>query len=110
MKNRKVMTVLAAFGVMVLSAGCSGKTPAAAESQESQTETQEETEPAEEEEEAPTALTEEEEQDLYNLYIKVNNSILGSVDSSLGRYFSYIEYQEEFVKPDGYYDCYSISE
>ncbi len=110
MKNRKVMTVLAAFGVMVLSAGCSGKTPVAAESQESQTETQEETEPAEEEEEAPTALTEEEEQDLYNLYIKVNNSILGSVDSSLGRYFSYIEYQEEFVKPDGYYDCYSISE
>lgn len=112
MKNRSKMAVLAALGVMVFAAGCSGKTPAAADGQESQAETQEEAEPAEEEqkEEAPAALTEEEEQDLYNLYIKVNNSILDSVSSSLSRYFSYVEYQEEFVKPDGYYDCYSISE
>lgn len=110
MKNRSMMAVFAALGVMVFASGCSGKTPAAADGQESQTEAPEETEPEEAEEEEPEGLTEEEEQDLYNLYIKVNNSILDSVGSSLSRYFNYIEYQEEFVKPDGYYDCYSISE
>ena len=109
MKKRYLMAVFTAFAVMVFAAGCSGKTSDTADGQESTGEAQEEA-GTEEEEEAPAGLTEEEEQDLYNLYIGVNNSILDSVNRSLSRYFNYIEYQEEFVKPDGYYDCYSISE
>lgn len=106
MKNRYLTAVFTAFAVMVFAAGCSGKTSETADGQEGAGEAQVEAETEEE----PASLAEEEEQDLYNLYIKVNNSILDSVDSSLSRYFNYIEYQEEFVKPDGYYDCYSISE
>ena len=109
MKNRNLLAVLAIVAVTVFAAGCSGKKTETADGQESAGDAQVEAE-TEEEEQEPAGLTEEEEQELYNLYIRVNNSILDSVNSSLSRYFNYIEYQEEFVKPDGYYDCYSISE
>ena len=113
MRNKSLMAVLAALGVMVFAAGCSGKTPAETEEPAIQAEEEEAEEaetPEEEPEEEPAALTEEEEQDLYNLYIKVNNSMLDSVSSSLTKYFDYIEYQEEFVKPENGYFCYSVSE
>ena len=77
------MAVLAALGVMVFAAGCSGKTPAETEEPAIQAEEEEAETPEEEPKEEPAALTEEEEQDLYNLYIKVNNSMLDSVSSSL---------------------------
>lgn len=110
MRNKSLMAVLAVLGVMVFAAGCSGKTPAETEEPAIQAEEEEAETPEEEPEEEPAALTEEEEQDLYNLYIKVNNSMLDSVSSSLTKYFDYIEYQEEFVKPENGYFCYSVSE
>lgn len=107
MKNRKLTAVLAALGMMVLAAGCSGKTPAAESADSTGTETQE---PAETEEEEPAALTEEEEQELYNLYVKLNNVMVGRMNESLGKYFEYIDFQEEFTVLRDDYFCYSISD
>lgn len=59
-------------------------------------------------------LSEEQEQELYNAYIEVNNFMLGRVQDSLERYFSYVDVeQEEFALLDpsyDYFDCYSLSE
>ncbi len=53
------------------------------------------------------------DQELYNLYVSINNHMLGRLYDSLNRYFSYIAYQEEFALVDAddpdYY-CYSISD
>lgn len=107
MKNRRLGAFLAALAVLVLTAGCSGKTPAAEENG-NETEVQETEEPAEAEE--PAELTEEEEQELYNLYIKVNNTMVGRLGESLGKYFEYIDYQEEFTPLEEDYFVYSISD
>ncbi len=90
----------------VLAAGCSGKTSETPKS-ESGNETAEQE--IEEEEEA-AELSEEEEQELYNLYISINNYMLGRLSSSLSKYFEYVEFQEEFELLDEDYFCYSISE
>ncbi len=108
MKNKIWMTVLAAAGVMVLATGCSGKETAVV-SDEGTNETAEVQE-TEVEEEEPAALTEEEEQELYNLYIEINNTMVGRLGDSLGKYFEYIDYQEEFTVLKDFYFCYSISE
>lgn len=107
MKNRKLTAVFAALGMALLAAGCSGKTPAAESTETLDTEVQEEQEPEEEE---PEDLSEEEAQELYNLYVEVNNYMVGRLSESVGKYFEYIDYQEEFsVLKDDYF-CYSISE
>lgn len=54
------------------------------------------------------SASEEEEQLLYNDYIEINNFMLGRVYDSLDRYFSYVEFQEEFVLTDPDYWCYSM--
>ena len=107
MKNRRLGALLAALGIMVLAAGCSGKTPAA-EEEAAGAEVQETEE--QEEEEEPAELTEEEEQELYNLYIKINNTMVGRLGESLGKYFEYIDYQEEFTMLKEDYFVYSISD
>lgn len=57
---------------------------------------------------------EEQDQELYNAYIEVNNFMVGRLDSSLERYFSYVDIeQEEFTlldADDDYFSCYSLSE
>lgn len=71
----------------------------------------------EEQTETESSLTDEEKEDaereLYNLYINVNNFMLGRVQSSLERYFNYVDIeQEEFTLLDAdydYFDCYSLS-
>jgi len=107
MKNRRLIAVFAALGVMIFAAGCSGKTPAAEEGESGTPAQEEEEEPAEEE---PAELTEEEEQELYNLYIKTNNTMVGRLGESLGKYFEYIDFQEEFTVLEDDYFCYSISD
>ncbi|MDE6621500.1 MAG: YiiG family protein [Lachnospiraceae bacterium] len=57
---------------------------------------------------------EELEQELYNTYITINNFMLGRLDSSLERYFNYVDIEQmEFTlldEDDDYFDCYSLSE
>lgn len=101
----------AAFAVMMLAVtvtGCAGKTPAASvDEADHETSVQEE----EPEEEEPAELSEEEEQELYNLYIDLNNTMVGRLSSSLSKYFEYVDFQEEFTLLDGEdYFCYSVSE
>lgn len=108
MNQRKLTALLAAFGVLVLAAGCSGKT-AEDSSSAPKAETQETEEEAAAEEE-PAKLTEEEEQELYNLYVKLNNTMVGRMSESLGKYFEYIDAQEEFTVLRDDYFCYSISD
>ncbi|MDE6219225.1 MAG: YiiG family protein, partial [Lachnospiraceae bacterium] len=57
---------------------------------------------------------EELDQELYNNYIAINNFMLGRLDSSLERYFNYVDIEQmEFTlldEDDDYFDCYSLSE
>lgn len=51
-------------------------------------------------------------QELYNTYIDLNNAMTGRINDSLSRYFSYVDYSEEFqlLEENGnYYDCYDVS-
>lgn len=63
------------------------------------------TEPAAE----PTA-NEEIDTELYNAYIDVNNLMFGRFYDSVDRYYTYVDYQEEFVIPEGLYTCYNIGD
>lgn len=58
-------------------------------------------------------LSGEEESELYNTYINVNNFMIGRLQSSLERYFKYVDIeQEEFTlldANDSYFTCYSLS-
>lgn len=58
-------------------------------------------------------LDEETEHELYNLYIDINNAMVGRINDSLNRYFNYVNSEsEEFQLWDGdydYYDCYSVT-
>lgn len=68
--------------------------------------------------EADDSLSEEElealEQELYNTYISVNNFMVGRLSDSLGRYFQYVDIEQETFTlldaDDDYFDCYSLSE
>lgn len=57
-------------------------------------------------------LDEETERKLYNLYININNAMLGRINDSLNRYFDYVSTEsEEFQlwEEGGDYYCYSVS-
>ena len=104
--RKKLAAACAALMIAVTVMGCAGKTPAASEdSNENEASVQEE----EPEEEEPAALSEEEEQELYNLYIDLNNTMVGRLSSSLEKYFEYVDFQEEFtlLKGEDYF-CYSL--
>lgn len=104
--RKKLAAACAVMMIAVTVMGCAGKTPSAS-ADESEASVQEE----EPEEEEPAALSEEEEQELYNLYIDLNNTMVGRLSSSLAKYFEYVDFQEEFTLLDGEdYFCYSISE
>lgn len=58
-------------------------------------------------------LDEETEHKLYNLYVNINNAMLGRINDSLNRYFNYVNTESEefqlWEEGGDYYDCYSIS-
>ena len=57
-------------------------------------------------------LDEETARKLYNLYININNAMLGRINDSLNRYFDYVSTEsEEFQlwEEGGDYYCYSVS-
>lgn len=58
--------------------------------------------------ESAESFDESTEQELYNLYINVNNMMMGRIYDSLDRYFKYVDFQEEFTLLDDWYDCYSV--
>lgn len=50
--------------------------------------------------------------ELYNAYIDISNDIVGRLDDSLNRYFTYVDFDAEFRLLDengNFYDCYSVS-
>ncbi|MDE6896617.1 MAG: YiiG family protein, partial [Lachnospiraceae bacterium] len=104
--RRRLAAACAVMMIAVMAMGCAGKTPAAStDGNDTETSVQEE-EPAEEE---PAELSEEEEQELYNLYIGLNNTMVGRLSSSLSKYFEYVDFQEEFTLLNGEdYFCYSL--
>lgn len=70
------------------------------------------------EEDRPTpvpegVLDDETAQQLYNLYIDINNAMLGRVNDSLIEYFSYVDVESDEFKlldeTDANYNCYSLS-
>lgn len=103
---KKRILILGAACVLALS-GCKGaKIPVAGLTKETdakEIETEKETEPA---------WSEENESELYNGYIDIYNHMVGRLNDSVNRYFSYVQYQEEFALVDDRtdYDNYSISE
>ncbi len=103
---KRKLAAACAVMIAVTVMGCSGKMPAASVDQNESGELVQEEEPEEEE---PQDLTEEEEQELYNLYIGLNNDMVGRLSSSLSKYFEYVDFQEEFtLLDDGDYFCYSL--
>lgn len=102
--RRRLAAAVLVLGVMMVGAGCAkGAEQAADEKEAAQTEEQ-----PEEPEAKP--WTEEDEQELYNLYVSINNTMLGRLADSLGKYFDDVEYQEEYSLLDDDYFCYSISD
>lgn len=100
--------VLAAALVLSLTA-CQEEVPAKKTDSASQTTSVREFASQEETTVDNTAL----DQELYNLYVSVNNHMVGRLYDSLDRYFNYIAYQEEFAlvdEDDPDYYCYSISD
>ena len=94
--RRRLAAACAVMMIAVMAMGCAGKTPAAStDGNDTETSVQEE-EPAEEE---PAELSEEEEQELYNLYIGLNNTMVGRLSSSLSKYFEYVVSSVD-VKPE----------
>lgn len=102
MRKRLAAAVLV---MMMVGAGCAkGDRQVAEEREAARTEEEQSEEPEAE----PWA--EEDEQELYNLYVSINNTMLGRLADSLGKYFDYVEYQEEYSLLDDDYFCYSISD
>lgn len=58
-------------------------------------------------------LDEETAQQLYNIYIDINNAMLGRINDSLIHYFTYVDIESDEFKlldeSDTYYGCYSLS-
>lgn len=58
-------------------------------------------------------LDEETEHELYNLYIDINNAMVGRINDSLNRYFDYVSTESEefqlWEEGGDYYDCYSVT-
>lgn len=58
-------------------------------------------------------LDEETEHELYNLYIDINNAMVGRINDSLNRYFNYVSSESEefqlWEEGGDYYDCYSVT-
>lgn len=103
--RRKLAAACAVMMIAATVAGCAGKTPAASADETDQEASVQEEEPEEE----PADLSEEEEQELYNLYIGLNNTMVGRLSSSLSKYFEYVDFQEEFTLLNGEdYFCYSL--
>lgn len=63
-----------------------------------------------EEENKAELWTEEDEQELYNLYVQINNEMIGQVGDAIGEYFYHVEYQEEFSVLDDAYTCFLVSD
>lgn len=53
-------------------------------------------------------FSEEDEQELYNLYVDINNYMVGRLYDSIERYFKYVAFEEEFSLIDKGYTCYSM--
>ena len=53
-------------------------------------------------------FSEEDEQELYNLYVDINNYMVGRLYDSIERYFKYVAFEEEFSLIDNSYTCYSM--
>lgn len=58
-------------------------------------------------------LDEDTEHELYNLYIDINNAMVGRINDSLNRYFNYVSSESEefqlWEEGGDYYDCYSVT-
>lgn len=117
--RRKCSIVLAALATACAITACEGL-PASGDKSVSNDKEPETSVSVKSEEESDTepSLSEEEaealEQELYNTYVNVNNFMLGRLQSSLERYFEYVDIeQEEFTlldADDDYFTCYSLSE
>lgn len=101
MKNKKLFVFCLAAAVTLAVAGCSKEenTSASEEAVESE---------SPEEEETPAALSETEEQELYNAYIEINNMMVGRFADVINRYFTYVDFQEEFVPLGDSFSFYSV--
>lgn len=55
-------------------------------------------------------FSEEDEQELYNLYVDINNYMVGRLYDSIERYFKYVAFEEEFSLIENNYTCYSLSD
>ena len=53
-------------------------------------------------------FSEEDEQELYNLYVDINNYMVGRLYDSIERYFKYVDFEEEFSLIGNGYTCYSM--
>lgn len=99
---RKVWIAAVLLMVMIMGGGCAKGAP---EGDVKEPETE-----AEDEGDKTEPWTEEDERELYNLYVQINNVILGDFGDSIGKYFEYVEYQEEFSVLEEDYFCYPVSE
>ncbi|MCH5271667.1 MAG: YiiG family protein [Lachnospiraceae bacterium] len=66
-----------------------------------------------EESETPDTVaefSEEEELELYNLYVEIYNYMNGRMYDSIDRYFTYVAFEEEFSLIGDHYSCYSLSD
>ncbi len=110
MKKIEKGCLLAVGMVCVLAmGGCQGSPASSGKTEEKPTAAAEATEPVTQ---APV-WGEDEDTELYNDYVDVYNHMTGRMTDSLGRYFEYVDFTEEFSLLDpesGFFSCHSIAD
>ena len=111
MKKKIILIVTFALLICTLTA-CEGTSGTTQRSSDSTLKTQVgNSSPKESETPEPAVeFSEEDEQELYNLYVEINNYMIGRLNDSMERYFKYVAFEEEFSLTGNNYDCYSLSD
>lgn len=111
MKKKLISIVTSALLICTLTA-CQG-IPEMTQSSYNSTSTTKREGPLPEATETPEPVpefSEEDEQELYNLYVDIYNYMIGRLYDSVERYFESVAFEEEFSLISDRYSCYSISD
>ncbi len=116
--KRKILTTLVAAVMIFSLTACQGISPESSKEKDGSDSLSLPTKTLGSEEDNPTIaptgeLDEETEHELYNLYVDINNAMVGRINDSLNRYFNYVNSESEefqlWEEDDDYYDCYSVT-
>ena len=112
MTKKNMLSIIISILLICTLTACQGMPEIVQSSNNPVSTTEEKDSSAEESEIADAAaeLNEEEELELYNLYVDIYNYMNGRMYGSIDRYFTYVAVEEEFSLIGNHYTCYSLSD